>query len=171
MSLMDKFINAMSLNEEDDDEYYNDEYYDDEEEENRASFFRREKKESAEPEKPVVKEAPVRKTGTTERPKSTSKITPISRSRKQGEQMEVCLFKPQSIDEEREITDTLLNGRAVVINMEGVDLNVAQRIIDFTAGSTYAMRGNLRMISKYIFLATPQNVDISGDFKEYFDLE
>ena len=40
--------------------------------------------------------------------------------------------------DEIEITDTLLNGRTVVINMEGLNVDVAQRIIDFTSGSAYA---------------------------------
>ena len=39
---------------------------------------------------------------------------------------------------------------------------IAQRIIDFTSGATFAMHGNLQKISNYIFLATPNGVDISG---------
>ena len=56
--------------------------------------------------------------------------------------MEVCVIKPSSIEDEIEITDTLLNGRTVVINMEGLNVDVAQRIIDFTSGSAYALHGN-----------------------------
>ena len=87
--------------------------------------------------------------------------------------MEVCVIKPNSIDDEREITDTLLNGRTVVINMEGLNVDIAQRIIDFISGATYAMQGNLQKISTYIFLATPSGVDISGDIQnivESFDI-
>lgn len=56
--------------------------------------------------------------------KTTSKITPISKSsRKQvSSDMEVCVIKPSSIEDEIEITDTLLNGRTVVINMEGLNV-------------------------------------------------
>ncbi len=43
---------------------------------------------------------------------------------------------------------------------------MAQRIIDFTSGSTYAIDGNLQKISHYIFILTPKNVDVSGDFQE-----
>mgnify|MGYP004476947857 CR=1 FL=1 len=68
-----------------------------------------------------------------------------------------------------EITDTLLNGRTVVINMEGLNVEIAQRIIDFTSGATFAMRGNLQKISNYIFLATPNGVDISGDIQNLMD--
>ena len=97
------------------------------------------------------------------------KITPISKSRKQANGMEVCVIKPTSIEDEIEITDTLLNGRTVIINMEGIDIELAQRIIDFTSGSTYAIHGNLQKISTYIFLATPSGIDISGDIQNIME--
>lgn len=80
--------------------------------------------------------------------------------------MEVCVIKPTSVEDSREITDTLLSKCTVVLNMEGLDMDIAQRIIDFTSGSTYAMGGNLQKIAQFIFLITPKNVDISGDFQE-----
>ena len=55
---------------------------------------------------------------------------------------------------------------AVILNLEGLDLEVAQRIIDFTSGATYAISGNLQKISNYIFIATPQSVELSGDFQD-----
>lgn len=87
--------------------------------------------------------------------------------------MEVCVIKPTTIEDEIEITETLLNGRTVIINMEGLSVDIAQRIIDFTSGATFAIHGNLQKISNYIFLATPNGVDISGDIQglmESFDL-
>lgn len=89
---------------------------------------------------------------------------PAPKSRKLGNGMEVCVIKPTSVDDAREITETLLSNRTVVLNMEGLDVDIAQRIIDFTSGSTYAIHGNLQKISHYIFIITPQSVDISGDF-------
>ena len=60
----------------------------------------------------------------------------------------------------------LLSGRTVILNLEGLDLEVAQRLIDFTSGATFAIDGNLQKISNYIFLITPANVDISGDLQD-----
>ena len=50
--------------------------------------------------------------------------------------------------------------------MEGMRMEMAQRIIDFTCGATYSMNGNLQKISNYIFIATPASVELSGDFPE-----
>ena len=80
--------------------------------------------------------------------------------------MEVCVIKPTSVDDAREITETLLSGSTVILNLEGLDLEVAQRIIDFTSGATFAINGNLQKISNYIFLVTPTNVGISGDLTD-----
>ena len=101
--------------------------------------------------------------------RASSKITPIKQARKAlGPGMQVCVIKPTTIEDAREITETLLANQTVVLNLEGLDVDVAQRIIDFTSGSCFAISGNLQKISQYIFIITPASVDISGDFQEIF---
>lgn len=161
MRIIDGFLNSMKLNDEDDDYEFDNEEYEEVEEPKapKKKLFGSKKKE--EDEEPVVKEKPA---------KPVNKITPISRtSRKQAVGMEVCVVKPTSVEDGREITDTLLEGKTVVLNVEGLNLEIAQRIIDFTSGSCYAMHGNLQKISNYIFIITPENVDISGDFQQIID--
>ncbi|RKJ00976.1 cell division protein SepF [bacterium D16-54] len=87
------------------------------------------------------------------------KVVPMRRA-------EVSMIKPTSIEDAREICDFLLAGKAVVLNMEGIHTEIAQRIIDFTSGATYSMNGNLQKISSYIFIATPESVELSGDFQD-----
>ena len=43
---------------------------------------------------------------------------------------------------------------------------LAQRIIDFSSGSCYAIGGGLQKVSSYIFILTPSNVEISGDIQD-----
>lgn len=93
----------------------------------------------------------------------SSKVVPMRTGRNN---MEVCVIKPANVEDAREITDTLISGRAVVLNLEGLHVDIAQRIIDFTSGSCYSINGNLQKISSYIFIITPESVDISGDFQE-----
>ena len=151
MSVMDKFLNAMKLNDED-DEYYDD-YYDDEPEPVKKPSQVREREEIQEEERIIRKPSP--------------KVTPMRQTKKMpGTGMEVCVIKPTTVEDAREITETLLANRTVVLNLEGLDVDIAQRIIDFTSGSCFAMSGNLQKISHYIFIITPSSVDISGDFQE-----
>lgn len=157
MSFMDKFLDALRLNDDDDDDYEfaNEEYFEDEDD-----YDEPKKKTPRRENKVEVKEKPV------------SKITPIGKVQKKQSAslgMEVCVIKPTSIEDEIEIADTLLSGRTVLINMEGLNIEIAQRIIDFTSGATYAMHGSLQKVSNYIFLATPNGVDISGDIQNLMD--
>lgn len=171
MSVIDKFLDVMRLNDEDDYEFENEEYWDDEDdyEEEEEKPKKAPRKKEPKPEvKREPKEAPKEKTV----PNNNSKITPINKSqRKQAAManMEVCVFKPTKMEDELEIANTLLGGKTVLINVEGLNVEIAQRIIDFTSGSSYAMQGNLQKISNYIFLATPNGVDISGDIHNILD--
>ncbi len=152
MGLMDSFINAMKISEgnEDDGMFEDDGYYDDED------VMEEKTPVSSKSQDPVSE--PKRQ--------PTRNITPVRQKKVVGSGMEVCVIKPTSVEDAREITETLLANRTVVLNMEGLDVDIAQRIIDFTSGSCYAISGNLQKISHYIFIITPASVDISGDFQE-----
>lgn len=162
---MDKFLNYMKLNGEDEDEYFDDDYLDEDEEveptpSTRKSQIQKSRNEEDAEERSVKSKSPA------------NKITPIkqpaARRLPNGTGMEVCVIKPTSVEDAREITETLLANRTVVLNLEGLDVDIAQRIIDFTSGSCFAINGNLQKISHYIFIITPASVDISGDFQDIF---
>ncbi len=98
---------------------------------------------------------------------SGGQLVPSSRSNRQtpspaGKQ-QVRVIKPSSFDQARQITDMLLVHRTVVLNLEGLDVGTAQRIVDFASGSCYALHGNFMKISHYIIVITPEDVDIAGD--------
>ena len=162
MGVMDKFLNYMKLNDEEDEEFYDDDYLDDEEVVEPTKKFG-----SAKSRQPQENEDTEDKSKRGAQPK----VTPIHRSvtrKMPGTGMEVCVIKPTSVEDAREITETLLANRTVVLNLEGLDVDIAQRIIDFTSGSCFAISGNLQKISHYIFIITPASVDISGDFQDIF---
>lgn len=165
MGVLDKFLNIMKLDDEDydDDEFFDDDDYDDDyEKKPKRSLFHKEKEKDYDDYDDDY-EVPAK----TKSSYSNNKVTPMCQpSRRSSVSMEVCVIKPNSVDDAREITETLLSGRTVILNLEGMDLEVAQRIIDFTSGATFAISGNLQKISNYIFLVTPTNVDISGDLQD-----
>ena len=97
---------------------------------------------------------------------NSGKISQMRTTKKSVAGMEVCVIKPRSMEDTREITDTLLANCTVVLNMEGLDVDIAQRIIDFSSGSCYAIDGNLQKVSNFIFIITPSGVEVSGDFQE-----
>lgn len=186
MGVLDKFLSVMKLNEDDgfdDDDFLDDEIDDDyEDTKPKKRFFKKLEDEddfddygydeSIKPKtaKTAQKQpTPSLKPRTVSQPKqaTSNKIAPM-RTKKSSNGMEVCVVKPHSMEDAREITETLLANCTVFLNMEGMDLDLAQRIIDFSSGSCYAMGGNLQKISNYIFIITPAGVDISGDISGSF---
>lgn len=157
MGLLDKMLGAMQYSEDDAYDDYDD-YDDYEETPSRRGGSKRTVKSQTLDDDFDEEDAP---------PAKPSRSSGRSgRSRMMSNGMEVVVIKPTSVEDAREITDTLLDNHTVLLNMEGLDLDMAQRIIDFTSGSTYAIDGNLQKISSYIFILTPKNVDVSGDFQE-----
>ncbi len=150
MSLFGRLMDSMRVNsDEEDDEYFEEEEeYTEKPQKRLPSLIRkRDEEEEEEESKPRLfsrKVAPVKKSGS----------------------LEVALVKPSVFDDAKTIVDDLLYGKAVVLNMEGINTEVAQRIIDFTSGATYSMNGKLQKISNYIFIITPESVSLSGEFQD-----
>ena len=189
MSVLDKFLNVIKLN--DDDEFEEEDFLDEEVEEEREvaprsrvikkrdddlfqepSPYEDDDNDSREDEG-SGRQAPASSSKNRFSPSRRSsgelgKVSPIrSRRRNEGSSgMKVCVIRPHSMEDAREITDSLLSECTVVLNVEGLELELAQRIIDFSAGSCYAIDGNLQKVSTYIFVITPSSVDLTGDFQE-----
>lgn len=182
MGFLNKIKDAVRLkdNDDKDDEYYDDEEFDDlddKPEQPKKRFFSKmnsTKKSVPEDEPddldplPEEEERPSRSAWQSSiRPSAAApKPAPVRKSRGGGGSMEVCVIKPTKVEDFREIADTLLSSCTVVLNLEGIDVELAQRIIDFSSGSCYAIGGGFQKVSSYIFILTPANVEISGDIQD-----
>ena len=188
MSVLDKFLDAMKVNDDfDDDEFLDDDFNDDfDDEKPKRRFFKKleeeEDEDDYEPERRSTKKSEKQsapKAGSTKTSKTvktaktakttsaSSKVTPIRNAKKSASAtMEVCVIKPTIMEDTREIADTLIDNCTVILNLEGLDMELAQRIIDFTSGACYAIGGSLQKVSSYIFILTPAIVDITGDYQE-----
>lgn len=81
-------------------------------------------------------------------------------------QMQVVIIKPECYEDAQEICDQVKDKKPVVVNLEKVEYPIAQRIMDFLSGTCYSLDGSIQRVANNIFIIAPQNVDISGDFKE-----
>ena len=117
MSVLDKFLDAIRLNDDfdDDDEFFDDDEYDDDyEEKPKRSLFHKSTKDSDKDFDENDEEeytAPVKQKSSF----SNNKVTPMRQpARRSSVNMEVCVIKPTSVEDSREITETLLSGRTAV---------------------------------------------------------
>ncbi len=81
-------------------------------------------------------------------------------------QLKVVVMSPMSFDEARDVADYLKTKNPVVINLETLPKDSSRRMVDFLSGAVYALGGSIQKIANGIFLATPYNVSILGDFKD-----
>lgn len=168
--LSGRFLDMMKLNDDDDFEEMIEEDFEEEEEEEEAksrfSFFRKKKEQLEEEEGEENTPAP-QKTTRVAQPASERKPRTVSRRNSNivsiGRGEEVKVVKPQSFNESKTITDYLKANKTVVVNLEGIEITTAQRIIDCIGGASYALGGSLEPISNKIFIVAPREVEISGD--------
>lgn len=168
---MSKFMDFLKLSDPDDD-FDDDDLFD--EEDDYEEYEQPKKKAKAKPSKSYYDDdddddfiEPVKKT----KPKANraagpSKLVSINSRNNNRSNGTVRVIKPQEFNEAQMVTDYLKEGDSIVINMEGIEVHAAQRIIDFIGGACYALNGSLQAISANIFIAAPSNIDVTGDLRD-----
>lgn len=78
-------------------------------------------------------------------------------------QFKVVIMQPETFDDAREVCDHLKSKKPVVVNLETLNKETAQRVVDFLSGSVYGLDGEIQKVSTGIFLIAPNNVDIMGE--------
>ena len=56
--------------------------------------------------------------------------------------------------------------KVVIINLAKLDIETADRLLDFISGGIYALDARLKTIGEDIYLCVPNGVEVSGDFYE-----
>ncbi|NMM61413.1 cell division protein SepF [Clostridium sp. P21] len=77
----------------------------------------------------------------------------------------VKIVKPTTYEEAADICDELKNRKIVVINTTGLESRIAQRLLDFMGGASYALGGDLEEVERGVYLLSPATVEVSNDFK------
>lgn len=78
-------------------------------------------------------------------------------------QLKMIVYHPISYEDTQNIIDNLKSRKPVIVNMEELELDCAQRILDFMAGAIYALNGTIYKISRGIFVVAPTNYDVIGN--------
>ncbi len=117
---------------------------------------------------PAYSSASVSNSGRRRYKNEESRLVNFDNQKKTGTRSsnEVFVIRPQAFDDAQTVSDFLKSGKTIVINMEGVQLDPAQRIIDFIGGACYGLGGDLRAISSNIFIAAPNNIEVTGDLRD-----
>lgn len=74
----------------------------------------------------------------------------------------ISIIEPRTYSEVKDIADMILKNNTVILNFRRIEKEQAKKILDFLAGTVYAINGDIQRVGEEIFVCTPSNVDIDG---------
>ena len=79
--------------------------------------------------------------------------------------IQLILARPESFNDAPIIAANMRAKKAVVLNLEGVEKNLARRVVDFLSGCGYALDGSVKKVSQSTYVFCPHNMEVLGDLK------
>jgi len=131
-----------------DTERYEDEYYDEYDDQPARREERRE-----------VRPAPVANLAEHRRPHPAPAAGVVA------ELSRITTLHPRTYNEARTIGENFREGVPVIMNLSEMDDADAKRLVDFSAGLVFAVRGNIERVTNKVFLLSPPNVTVAAEDK------
>ena len=76
--------------------------------------------------------------------------------------VEVTVFAPKAFSDVSEIADALRSRQVVIVNMQGLDRGLLQRVVDFTSGVAYTLEGKMQKLAEAMYLVVPPGVAVNA---------
>jgi len=83
-----------------------------------------------------------------------------------GAPSKVVVIQFLNFDDAKDAADHLKNRKPIVANLEKLDNETTRRVVDFLSGAVYGVGGKIQNVSNRIFLITPSNVEVTGNYRE-----
>jgi cell division inhibitor SepF len=78
-------------------------------------------------------------------------------------EVRVHLVIPKSFNDAQDVANKFKESIPVILNLQGSEMDLSKRLIDFASGLTYALDGGMQRIADKVFLLTPRNVEVSAE--------
>ena len=85
------------------------------------------------------------------------------RNERRGMQGSVSLFAPRTFADVTLIADALRGRQVVIVNLQGVDRGLLQRVVDFTSGVAYTLDGKIQKLADAMYLVVPPGTHVNSD--------
>jgi cell division inhibitor SepF len=80
-----------------------------------------------------------------------------------GGEVRVHFVAPKNFNDVQDVADKFKESIPVILNLQGTDMDLSKRLIDFSSGLTYALDGGMERIADKVFLLRPHNVEVSAE--------
>jgi cell division inhibitor SepF len=97
------------------------------------------------------------------RGRPTTALRPVGGRGNGNGDVRVHLVVPKSFNDAQQIADKFKDSIPVILNLQGTEVDLSKRLIDFASGLTYALDGGMQRIADKVFMLTPRNVEISAE--------
>ena len=78
----------------------------------------------------------------------------------------IITVHPRTYNEARTIGENFRDGVPVIMNLSEMEDVDAKRLVDFSAGLIFGLRGTIERITSKVFLLSPHNVNVAAEDKE-----
>ena len=78
----------------------------------------------------------------------------------------IVTVHPRTYNEARTIGEHFRDGVPVIMNLTEMEDVDAKRLVDFSAGLIFGLRGTIERVTSKVFLLSPQNVSVTAEDKE-----
>jgi cell division inhibitor SepF len=75
---------------------------------------------------------------------------------------EVSVFVPHAFADVTEIADSLRSRQVVIVNLQGADRGLLQRVVDFCSGVAYTIDGRIQKLAEAMYLVVPPGVAVNA---------
>lgn len=157
-AIFNKFMNMLGISSKDDEEEENVEEYDSEDIDNEGEVAQAVNARSAY--RPRRSFRDIEDDNKYSSRSLQNKIIPMNSAVSSSK---MVITQPKCYEDVQEIGNYLKERRAVIINLESVNREVASKILDFLSGATFIVDGTVQKVSNCIYLMTPKNIEIQND--------
>ncbi|MDQ0821759.1 cell division inhibitor SepF [Arthrobacter sp. V4I6] len=97
-------------------------------------------------------------------------VTPIKRAALSREEptalRQITTIHPRSYNDAKLIGESFRDGIPVIMNVTDMGEADAKRLVDFSAGLVFGLRGSIERVTNKVFLLSPSYVEVIGDDKK-----
>jgi len=73
---------------------------------------------------------------------------------------QVSVVSPKNFEEAQDVADYFKRQHLVIVNLWDVDAELSKRMVDFCAGLTYALGGQVQPVADRLVLLVPRDVEV-----------
>jgi cell division inhibitor SepF len=101
-----------------------------------------------------------------------AQVTPIKRDRQvarvvpepmSGELSRITTIHPRTYNDAKAIGESFREGVPVIMNLTDMGDADAKRLVDFSAGLIFGLRGSIERVTSKVFLLSPAHVEVTGE--------